>query len=85
MAGAGTPPGPEPVFFFAPDHARRRIEEWGVATFQSRVGEAMQRFVASTSGWLRVHEDRGQAAVQAVYQSMLEGRADPAVGHVLSL
>jgi hypothetical protein len=84
MGSAGTPPGPQPVFFFAPDHARRRIEDWGASGFQSRVGEAMRRFLASTS-WLRVKEERGQAAVQSVYESMLEGRADPAVGHVLSL
>ena len=45
----------------------------------------LRRFLASSAGWFRVVEERGQAAVQSVYQAMLEGRADPAVGHVLAL
>jgi hypothetical protein len=78
-------PGPEPVLFFAPDHARKRLGEWGPASFQSRVGEAMRRFLGSTAGWLRIVEDRGQAALESVFRTMLDGRTDPAEGHVLSL
>ena len=78
-------PGPAPVFFFAPDQARKRIQEWGAGTFQTRVGDAMRRFVASTVPWLRVVEGRGGAAVESVYRAMLEGAANPAEGHVLSL
>jgi uncharacterized protein DUF2855 len=78
-------PGPAPVFFFAPDRVRKRIEDWGAGTFQARVGDAMRRFLASTAGWLRVVEGRGRPAVESVYRAMLEGAADPADGHVLSL
>jgi hypothetical protein len=78
-------PGPEPIFFFAPDQARLRMAEWGPAGFLSRVGGAMREFVDSTGGWLRVVEGRGPAAVEAVYRTMLEGRADPAEGHLLSM
>lgn len=85
MAPPEALPGPVPVFFFAPDQARKRIQDWGAGPFQTRVGEAMRRFLASTVGWLRVVEGRGGVAVEAVYRAMLEGRADPAEGHVLSL
>ena len=85
MASPEALPGPEPVFFFAPDQARRRMRDWGGDGFQSRVGEAMRRFLGSTTGWLRVVEGRGHDAVEAVYRATLEGRANPAEGHVLSL
>jgi len=78
-------PGPAPIFFFAPDRVRTRIGDWGAAGFQARVGEAMRRFLASTGSWFHLVEGRGRAAVESVYGAMLDGRADPAEGHVLSL
>jgi hypothetical protein len=84
--GAGDDlPGPAPVFFFAPDQARKRLDEWGAAAFQTRVADAMRRFFDSTGPWLRIVEGRGQAAVAAVYAAMVDGRADPAEGHVVGL
>jgi hypothetical protein len=85
MAPTADLPGPAPVLFFAPDQARRRIGDWGAAGFQTRVGESMREFLGSAAGWLRVVEGRGQGAIESVYRAMLEGRADPAEGHVLSL
>jgi len=77
--------GPAPVFFFAPDRARERLAEWGPQVFQTRVADATRRFLSSTGRWLRVVEGRGPDAVAAVYRATLEGRTDPAEGHVLSL
>jgi hypothetical protein len=84
FAPAQTLPGPQPVFFFAPDQARKRIEEWGGAELQRRVGAALRDFLASSEAWLRVVEGRGPRAIEAVYLAMVEGRANPAEGHVLS-
>lgn len=77
-------PGPAPVFFFAPDRARERVAEWGPQVFQTRVADATRRFLSSTGRWLRVVEGRGPDAVAAIYRATLEGRTDPAEGHVLS-
>ena len=85
MAPTEEVPGPPRSLFFAPDQARKRIGDWGPAAFHARVAEAMQRFLASTAGWLRIVEGHGQAAVESVYRAMLEGKADPAEGHILSL
>lgn len=85
MAMAAELPGPPRILFFAPDQARKRSEDWGAAVFQTRVREAMQRFLASTADWLRIVEGHGQNAVASVYRAMLEGKADPAEGHILSL
>jgi hypothetical protein len=84
MAPSADLPGPAPILFFAPDHAKRRIGDWGAAGAQTRVSEAMGRFLGSAD-WLRVVEGRGQAAVEAVYRAALEGKMDPSEGHILAL
>jgi hypothetical protein len=38
-----------------------------------------------TAGWLEVTHGRGPAAVEQAYLELLEGRTDPARGHVLSM
>jgi hypothetical protein len=78
-------PGPEPVLFFAPDQGSKRAAEWGAAGLQARVAGAMARFFDSSSRWLRIVEGRGPEAVEAAYRAYVDGKADPAEGHVLSL
>jgi Protein of unknown function (DUF2855) len=78
-------PGPKPKFFFAPDQIKKRVSEWGSTGFESRLAEVWREFLGSVEGWLEVRYGFGPAAVGAVYDEMLNGRTDPAVGHVLSL
>jgi hypothetical protein len=85
MGATGDLPGPAPVFFFAPDHLQRQVASLGGAAFAARVGAAMQRFLASTASWLRLVERRGTAAVEAAYRAAVDGRTNPAEGHILSL
>jgi hypothetical protein len=77
-------PGPQPAFFFAPDHMRRRISDWGREELDRRVADAWLPFVEWATGWLRIERGQGPEAVQAAYLELLDGRTDPAVGHVLS-
>ena len=85
MAPASDLPGPTPVFFFAPDRVKKRMADWGGQEFYRRVGEAMDRFLGSAAGWLRIVEGNGPAALESLYKKMLDGRIDPAEGHVLTL
>src|SRR6185295_164552 len=78
-------PGPTPTLFFAPDHLQARLTEWGPAELNARLGRAMQRFLDSASAWLRITAGRGPAAIEAAYRALVDGRANPADGHVLSL
>jgi Protein of unknown function (DUF2855) len=78
-------PGPQPEFFFAPDHVRRRGADWGREELDRRVADAWRPFVEWSTGWLNVVRGTGPEAVQAAYLELLDGRADPSVGHVLSL
>jgi hypothetical protein len=78
-------PGPSPVFFFAPDQLRKRAAEWGREGLDRRMAEAWRPFVEWSSGWLRIERGEGPEAVEAAYLELLDGRSDPATGHVLSL
>ncbi|MCC6765526.1 MAG: DUF2855 family protein [Deltaproteobacteria bacterium] len=78
-------PGPAPAFFFAPDRIVQRTRDWGATGLQDRLGGALKRFVADSERWMRVRHGRGPADVERVYRAMLDGRTDPAEGHVLAL
>lgn len=84
-ADASALPGPTPTLFFAPDQARKRSEDWGAQEFGARVGGAMRSFVGDAAKWLRVVEGRGPAAVERAYRACVDGRIDPAEGHVVGL
>jgi len=81
----GNLPGAQPTFFFAPTQIEKRTADWGAAGFQKKVVGAWRGFRSFSEKWLRVVRDGGQPAVERVYREMLEGRAAPSEGHVLSL
>lgn len=86
LAAGGEPlPGPRPTFFFAPERASRRSADWGRQGLERRLAEAWAPYVEWTDGWLRVTPGAGPEAVERVYLELLDGAADPAAGHVLSL
>jgi hypothetical protein len=84
-ARPGPLPGPASVFFFAPEQARKRLQDLGAAEFHRRLGTSMRQFLGSAAAWLRIVEDRGRTRVESVYRDMLEGKTDPAVGHIVSV
>lgn len=85
MGATADLPGPAPQFFFAPDRVGKRSRDWGADGLAERLGEAWTPFVDWSTGWLVVDRDHGPEAVTRVYLDLLEGRADPTVGHVLSM
>jgi hypothetical protein len=78
-------PGPEPVFFFAPDRLRKRARDWGREGIEPRVTEQWTGFVQGARKWLAVRHAAGAEAVQAAYADALAGRVPPDTGLVLSL
>lgn len=78
-------PGAAPTFFFAPSQLEKRRAEWGQAGFDARLGDAWRSFLAFSDGWLHVVRGSGPAEVERVYHDVLEGRARPDRGHILSL
>jgi Protein of unknown function (DUF2855) len=78
-------PGPAPAFFFAPDQIVKRTKERGRAGLDERVAEAWRRFVEFADGWVQIRHGFGPEAVEAAYLELVDGRTDPAAGHVLSM
>ena len=84
LAPAAQLPGARPVAFFAPDWIKQRSVEWGPAVVQARLGESWKTYLASM-GWLNVIEGEGPDAVAEAYDTVVNGRANPQDGYVLSL
>ena len=81
--------GPRPVLFFAPAQIAKRRADWGPDGLASRIAEAWGAFVVAVTAadhpWLRVVHGAGREAVESVYLALLDGRASPDEGHVLTL
>ena len=73
-------PGPAPEFFFAPTEMVRRGRELG-----ERYAVEWQGFAPVAARAMRIRRVSGGDELVAVYRELLAGRADPAVGHVVSL
>jgi len=77
--------GPRPLFFFAPDQARKRTEDWGRKGLEQRLADAWRGYVQWTRGWLEVIHGEGPEELERAYLDLLDGRIDPAKAHVLSI
>ncbi len=89
LAGGRDLPGPRPVLFFAPAQVKKRSADWGPGDLNRRMVAAWHayrlRVCESATPWLKVQWHRGPAAVQGAHQTVLAGRGDPRLGHMLSL
>jgi hypothetical protein len=89
LSGARDLPGPRPVLFFAPAQAKKRHGDWGAAEFNQRMARAWHGFIEQVSQpqapWVKVQHHRGPHAVAAAHALVLGGRADPRLGHMLSM
>lgn len=85
--------GPRPVLFFAPAHIARRSaappEGWGAAVLNERIGEAWTAFLGRVGSadppWLRVRDFAGAQAAREALAAMVDGRADPREGWMISV
>ncbi|XBQ16778.1 MAG: DUF2855 family protein [Oceanicaulis sp.] len=68
-------PGPKPVFFFAPDHVKRRSAEWGGATFAARYGAAWTDYADTAATMFESRELTGAEAALEIYRAFIEGSA----------
>jgi hypothetical protein len=82
--GGGALPGPKPVFFFAPDRIRKRAADWGPGGLDERHDAAWAPFAADAPRWLQVVESLGADAVAEAYHAVLDGKAGPDEGRMLS-
>ena len=78
-------PGAKPTFFFAPTHVKERSSAIGAGELLKRMGMAYVGFRQFCDGWLKVQRNDGPVAVERIYQDVLAGTNDPAVGQIISM
>lgn len=78
-------PGAPPTFFFAPTQMQKRTKELGPDGLERGLSSAWRKFLGFVATKVRVIEGRGEADVERVYREMLDNRARPDEGHILSL
>ncbi|UOY08126.1 DUF2855 family protein [Muricauda sp. SCSIO 64092] len=72
-------------FFFAPTHAEKRREEWGVSGFQQKIGIAWLQFMEVVQSTISIKEHIGVQELEKLYSDMLNGKIDPKYGNIVSL
>ncbi|QJW83532.1 DUF2855 family protein [Ramlibacter terrae] len=89
LGGGADLPGPRPTLFFAPAHAKKRQQEWGLDAFNRRLLAGWQAFRDRAGDpaapWLRVRTSEGADAALQAWQQLAAGGTEPAAGHIVAL
>ena len=75
--------GPQPILFFAPDHAVAAIKESGPKAFGEAVAKSWQAFLNAVQGTLQIKEHNGISAAAEAFQAIYRNEADPSLGIVV--
>ena len=77
--------GPQPIMFFAPSQAEKRLKDWGGAQFQQNLAAVWGPFTEFVDGWIDIERHTGPKATNEVYQQLLSGNFNPKAGYIVSL
>jgi len=80
---AGQMAGPQPILFFAPDHAVAAIKEKGPKLFGQQIAEQWSIFLNSVDGALTIDIRSGVGEAADVLTATLKGESDPATGIII--
>lgn len=84
LTGKAVPSGPQPILFFAPTQAEKRLQAWGPTRFMTQLAGQWAAFLRFTSDWLEIVEHGGDDAVIATYAELLSGNFSPRAGYIVS-
>jgi NADPH:quinone reductase-like Zn-dependent oxidoreductase len=73
-------PGPKPIFFFAPDRIKIRMQDWGPADFIARTSKMSTGFVTNAGRWMKIESQSGPDAIIATFKKLLQGDTRPEAG-----
>jgi hypothetical protein len=85
MGSSKNLPGAKPVFFFAPSHREARSAEIGSDAFTKQMWKAFANFRKFCDQWMLIEHSYGPGSVAQTYQSILNGKANPATGQIVSI
>lgn len=80
----GALPGPERQGFFAPGRSQKRLADWGGKGLAERLAKAWLGFMEVAPGIAAIDARSGADAALAAYHEVLEGKADPKAGIVIT-
>jgi hypothetical protein len=75
---------PRSQFFFAPDQLRKRTADWGSEGLAERFGAAWRGFTAQAGNWVGIAQHSGPDELVEVWQSVLQGKANPDTADVIT-
>ena len=82
--GAGDAlPGPQPILFFAPDHAQALFRELGPQAAGEALAQSWHHFLKAVEGTVTIERRKGLEAAREAYLATLAGTVDPSVGIVI--
>lgn len=76
-------PGPDPVLFFAPDHAVALFKSVGPEEAGRQMAESWHGFLADAGDSVTIEHRQGLAAARELFVEMVGGQVDPAKGIVI--
>ena len=83
MGGASDLPGPNPILFFAPDHAVTLFAELGAEEAGRQMALAWHQFLDDVAGTVTINRRKGLDAARDAFAAMVAGKVDPEVGIVI--
>jgi hypothetical protein len=84
-APSTTDDGPQPEMFFAPTHAARLLELWGLDVLTTRIAAAQRPFIASVASSVTVREIAGLDAAVGEWRHLVDGDVDASEGLIVAI
>lgn len=78
-------PGPEPVWFFAPDQIAKRDQDWGAGVLLQKGNAASAKLAASLKDSLQVELIKGAESACAVWKDVLDNKIPANRGIMVSI
>ncbi|WP_209347830.1 DUF2855 family protein [Pontixanthobacter sp. CEM42] len=83
LGGPAKMAGPEPILFFAPDHAVALFKDLGHEEAAKQVAASWHKFLGDVDGTVQVDIREGIDAAREAFVTMIGGSVDPAQGIVI--
>ena len=78
-------PGAKPEFFFAPTQLQKRIADWGASETLKQMNMSLHHYITFCRSVITINHTKNIDEVDDIYQQVLAGKADAAVGQIISL
>ena len=78
-------PGAVPTFFFAPTQLKKRTVDWGTGEMMKQMNAGLLNYIEFCRTTITINHTTDKNQIDGIYQTVLSGKADAAVGQIISL